>query len=205
MTAQTAVAATCSVDEARALTDRIKTAAEQTWTLLLEAHERAAWKVLGYSTWEGYVHGEFDMSRGRSYHLLDQARVIRAIEGAVSTTVDITERDVRDIKPHLADVTTQVRERVAAIPDPAPEQVRDVVTDVITETRQRVQSSRKPPTDVVAIVNRTLIKAQDAAELADQIKPAHLRERSEEAAAWGRDLSRSMKSLQRLLDALEAS
>lgn len=40
----------------------------------------------------------------RSFQLLDQGRVIRAIEGVTeSTTVDfITEREAREIKPHLA-------------------------------------------------------------------------------------------------------
>jgi hypothetical protein len=107
----------CDAEEARALTEQIKTSVEKTWRLLLNAHEWNAWGALGYSTWESYVRAEFGIGRSRSYQLLDQARVVREIEAAVSTTVDITERDVRDLKPHLAEVTEAVRDAVADVPE----------------------------------------------------------------------------------------
>jgi len=131
---------TITVEEAQALTESIKGAAEQVWSLLLEAHERQAWATLGYSRWEDYVRTEFDMSRSRSYHLLDQGRVIREISAAagVSTTVDITERQVRDIKPHLKEVTDTVRERIAeeAVKE-APERVEEIVKQVVKEQRAK--------------------------------------------------------------------
>lgn len=82
-----------TADQARTLTNDIKSSAERVYSLLLTAHERKAWAALGYHTWESYVRTEFDMSRGRSYQVLDQARVIKAIGDAagVSTSVDITE------------------------------------------------------------------------------------------------------------------
>src|SRR5919106_4677116 len=70
-------------EAARELTNRIKTGLEgifdqiyEVEQLLLEAHNRRAWQALGYKTWEEYVKTEFDLSRRRSYQLLDQARVI---------------------------------------------------------------------------------------------------------------------------------
>src|SRR5436309_12647268 len=49
--------------EARRLTDRIKRAAHAVSLLLLEAHERGAWRALGYRSWETYVRSEFELSR----------------------------------------------------------------------------------------------------------------------------------------------
>jgi hypothetical protein len=130
----------CNAAEARDLTEQIKSSVEKTWRLLLNAHEWNAWGALGYSTWESYVRAEFGIGRSRSYQLLDQARVVREIEAAVSTTVDITERDVRDLKPHLAEVTEAVRDAVADVPEAerpaaAAQAVKDARARLTTTTR----------------------------------------------------------------------
>lgn len=52
-----------SVDEARALTDRIKVAVEGTWQMIREAYVSRAWAALGYDTWDAYCAAEFDTSR----------------------------------------------------------------------------------------------------------------------------------------------
>lgn len=116
--------------EARAITAQIKSAAEDLWNLLYEAHERQAWQALGYRTWEEYVSTEFAMHRSRSYQLIDQARVIKAIQSAagVSTNVDIPEGTTRRIKPHLPAITDAIRERVADGQEPI-EAVRATITE----------------------------------------------------------------------------
>ena len=92
-----------SVDGAKQLTSLIREGIEaalghlsEAWELLLEAHNRQAWKVLGYDSWGEYVHTEFDMSRSRSYQLLDQANVTQAlmraaIEATKPVGFDFTE------------------------------------------------------------------------------------------------------------------
>lgn len=103
--------------EARQLTDDIKETAEQLWKLLLRAYEGKAWKVLGYVSWEAYVKTEFDMGRSHSYRILDQGKVILALQEAASVNLgtrevsplgDISERDARDIKPVLPQVQCRV-------------------------------------------------------------------------------------------------
>src|SRR5205085_3735221 len=64
--------------EARAATERIRTATRFVCLLLLEVHEGRGWLALGYGNWERYVQSEFGMSRSRSYELLDQARGIES-------------------------------------------------------------------------------------------------------------------------------
>lgn len=125
----------CSAGEARDLTERIKQHAETLWALLLEAHDRQAWKALGYSRWEDYVRTEFDMARSYSYQVLDQGRVIRELR-AVSANADITvtEKEARDIKPHLEAVTDDIRQRV----DTEPHQPTDArTTQIVRETVER--------------------------------------------------------------------
>jgi hypothetical protein len=105
--------------EARDLTDRIKVASRRTCFLLLEAHERRAWAPLGYRTWEQYVRTEFDLSRSRSYQLLDQGRVIRTLEEAagVSRILDISAFAAEQLKPQLPKVTEVLRSRTSAVPE----------------------------------------------------------------------------------------
>lgn len=49
------VVADCSPDEARQLTERIRSAADTLCQLLAEAHDRGAWRALGYDSFNAYV------------------------------------------------------------------------------------------------------------------------------------------------------
>lgn len=62
---------------------------------------------------------------------------------------------------------------------------------------------RKPRADVVALMNRVMLRAEEGAEAARQIEPRHLAGRSDEAARWARGLRQSLEPLQRLADLLE--
>ncbi len=127
--------------EARALTSRIRMAADHRCRLLLDAHERKAWLALGYATWEAYVRRELSLSRSRSYELLDHARVMAAIEAAagVSGIPDISVFAAGQIKPHLGEVIAAVRIRTAGVPA---ERVPGVVAAVIRAQRSHVNARR---------------------------------------------------------------
>lgn len=139
--------------EAHDITRRIKASAEATWNLLFEAHERMAWRVLGYRSWSDYVRTEFGMSRGRSYQLLDQALVIREI-GSVSTSVDIapviTEAAARDLKPVLPEVLTEAKRLIAGLEAPQPGDAGRIVRDVVRAKRAEARApNRRPLTEVM--------------------------------------------------------
>jgi hypothetical protein len=138
--------AAMTADEARRLTERIKYAASELWKLVEEAHTRKAHRALGYETWDAYVDAEFGMSRARSYQLLDQARVVRELEGAASTRVDISEGVAREIKPHLPQVAREVRERVEAGQEPQ-QAVREAVEPYRPRTFEPppAPTPRQPP------------------------------------------------------------
>ena len=123
------------------ITDQIKEHTDAIWKLLIVAHEGRAWKPLGYSTWAEYVAGEFNLGKSRSYQLLDQAMVIRELESAVSTKVDISEREARYIKPVLTAVVDDIREGVTDLgPDPKQEDVQALVDDAVQAHRPVIKS-----------------------------------------------------------------
>lgn len=130
-----------STDEARQLTDTIRNAAEMLWMLIARAHAGKAWEALGFATWEAYVREEFDMSRSRSYQLLDQARVIAAIEAAVpdGTPVAISEAAARDLKEVLEDVVPDLRDRTEGL---SPDEASVVLDEIVEEQRERLREER---------------------------------------------------------------
>lgn len=98
---------------ARQLTDRIRDAAGQLWSLLAEAHDRRAWAALGYDSFREYVETELQMTKQRAYQILDQAKVIMAISqasGVESNAFDLTSREVQELKPHLDLVVRNVED-----------------------------------------------------------------------------------------------
>lgn len=128
-------------EEARGLTDRIRMATRYVCLLLLEAHVRRAWIALGYGTWEQYVHSEFNISRSRSYELVDQARVIQCVRAAagMSGIPDISAYAALQVKPHLAELNAVIQERTEGL---SQDEMGPVITQAVRELRDRVASER---------------------------------------------------------------
>lgn len=126
-------------EQARQLTNTIRDASEVLWVLIARAHAGKAWQALGYETWERYVRSEFDMSRSRSYQLLDQARVIAAIESAVpaGTEIHLSEAAARDLKSVIEEAIPEIRERTEGL---EPEAAKVVVEEYIEEVRKSATS-----------------------------------------------------------------
>lgn len=143
--------AACTPDEARQLTEAIRGAAEQVWSLLVAAHDRQAWSALGYSTWADYVRTEFDMSRRQAYYLLDQGRVAFAIEeasGVQHVAQDLTIREAQEIKPRLKAVTDSIKEKVTAEATVEPERVKEIVAEAVAE---HVEQAKQKTEDRAAL------------------------------------------------------
>jgi hypothetical protein len=207
--------------EAVALTGRIRKAVDNLWALLLEAHDRRAWKALKYATWEAYVAAEFSMSRTRSYQILDQGRVIEAIRqvtgdlstagrqsekgrggtrtlSAVDLNVDISERDARDIKDDLAAVTAEISTRVGQGEPP-----QKAATDVIAEKRA-AKASTKIENERQRDEHRAALP--DAIKQRDQAKTDAIAKRKEGAGRqWVDDRVAELEEEVRVLDAENAS
>jgi len=102
--------------EAQELTTRIKATANGLWMLVSEAHDRQAWRALGFESWKAYAVTELEMSESRSFQLIDTGRVMKAIGEVVNPEaldiVTVTARETQKVKPHLSTFKTTVRDLV---------------------------------------------------------------------------------------------
>jgi hypothetical protein len=128
-------------DDARALTETIRSAADVLWVLIARAHAGKAWSAMGYDSWADYVGSEFNMSRSRSYQLLDQGRIVREIESAVpgGTKINLSESAARDLKGVLDEVLPEIRERTEGLD---PDEATDVLDEIVREKRDRLKEER---------------------------------------------------------------
>nr|WP_119590263.1 hypothetical protein [Streptomyces scabiei] len=65
-----------------------------------DAHAARVWLPLGHSSWESYCDAEFGISRAQAYRLLDVARALAAIHGAVAAGTETSR--TRDNAPAAA-------------------------------------------------------------------------------------------------------
>jgi len=207
---------------ARALTEKIKSAANNFSLLLLEAQERQAWVALGYRTWERYVRQEFGLSRTRSYELLDHGRLIRAIQATtgVSLIEDIPPYAARKVKPYFGQFIAGLKSRVEG---KSAEEIPLIVSDVIRNARPRVRVlERREPAkqlsdrvidaiavsslgrraltvdvEVVGAVVEYLAFLPPAADVAGQLASApNMLLAVERATAWLRELGAGLRAQQ---------
>lgn len=101
-----------SEDEANQLTEDIKATSTALYVLLKRAHDTKAWIPLGYKSWTDYIETEFEFSRARSYQLINQANIIEEINKASGVPLYITEKEARDIKKRLPEITKRLEEDV---------------------------------------------------------------------------------------------
>jgi hypothetical protein len=136
---------------ARELTEQIKATATATYVLIHRAHENKVWVSLGYTSWESYVTSEFDMSKSRSYQLINQAKVVEAIKDVVpdGTRVSLTEAQARDVEKALPKITNRIKK---ATQNQSPDEASATVDNVVNESRKE---TRPPQNDsgVVETVN----------------------------------------------------
>jgi hypothetical protein len=131
--------------DAKDLTIRIRDGLGEFPLLLLEAHEKRAWIPLRHRSWEQYVRLEFSLSRSRSYELLDQARVVRALRLAAGTQriPPISALAAIEIKPLLGEVVDELREQLSAERQAnVSAQIDCVVRDVVARARSRAAISK---------------------------------------------------------------
>ncbi|MFD9286103.1 hypothetical protein ACFWD7_54780 [Streptomyces mirabilis] len=67
---------------------------------VLDAHAARVWEPLGRPSWEAYCDAEFGISRAQAYRLLDVARALAAIHGAVAAGTETSR--TRDTDPATA-------------------------------------------------------------------------------------------------------
>lgn len=123
-------------NEAREITEAIRSAATATYILLTQAHEGKAYKALGYETWRDYVREEFEISPQRSYQLLDYSKALNMLESAApeGTVIKLTEAQARGIKKELPKITEQVAEETQG---KSPEEAEEVIDRIVEDMREQ--------------------------------------------------------------------
>ncbi|WP_062906411.1 hypothetical protein [Mycobacterium avium] len=108
-------------DQARVLTDQIKSRVDAVWELITQAYTRRAWAALGYESWDVYCIKEFGTARLRIpreerteiVHSLRQAGLsLRAIESAAGVS---RKTVIKDLAPPPPPTTSKrVKRRAVA-------------------------------------------------------------------------------------------
>jgi len=111
-------------DEARQVTDRIRTALGVAWELVADAYQRRAWAAMGYPSWDAYTSAEFGAARLRLPReerqevvasLRDAGLSIRAIAAATGHGVNTVQRDLAGVSDGYTSNPPEV-EPLAAVP-----------------------------------------------------------------------------------------
>ena len=131
---------------ARKLTEDIKSTTTALYILLKKAHDTKAWLSLGYSSWTEYISKEFDFSRARSYQLINQANVIEEINKASGLNLYITEREARDIKKRLPEITKRLKEDVKNS-DLDESEAEEKAREIIKAEKENIDNSEKENID----------------------------------------------------------
>jgi len=95
-----------------------------------------------HETFEAYCSERWQISKTHANRLIDQSVVVDAIgdaAGALTPIGVISEFAARQIKPHLAEVTQEIREKVAAGADPV-----TTTYEVIEAKRAEIKKDKEP-------------------------------------------------------------
>jgi hypothetical protein len=136
-----------SVDEAEVLTAKIISYGGSLLNLLHEAHDKGAWKVLGYKSFVAYVNDRLGYGKARAYQLL--AYIVVTEQLALAAELDVAE--VRDFVTERAtrgiDATTaaeQVKAKADALPDDATPADREQIVHETVEQHKTKTTVTKP-------------------------------------------------------------
>lgn len=119
--------------EARDITDRIRFGMENLAQLIAEAHDKEAWKALGYKSWGEYVEREFPFNRATAYNLIDQGRAMKALSEAAGYPVEVTIQQARTFKKLPAIQKQGITQRLMSGAD-----ARQTLREELPVTRERV-------------------------------------------------------------------
>ncbi|MFD9948153.1 hypothetical protein ACFWYW_19780 [Nonomuraea sp. NPDC059023] len=175
------IATRLSPVDARSLTDEIRNTTERLYALLLRAYEGQAWTALGYGSWRDYAMTEFEMSQSRAYQLLDQARVVKAIEDEASVVEAEVDFDVEvevqprstivESAPPVLPTESQARELRPLLDEPA--KLRQTwreakratqgkpTASAVREARERVEGAAREAAEQIAEVKAEFDEAAE--------------------------------------------
>ncbi|MGW6706129.1 hypothetical protein ACWGDE_14725 [Streptomyces sp. NPDC054956] len=167
------------------------------------AHTARVWVPLRYTSWESYCGTEFGMSRAQAYRLLDVARALAAIHGAVAAGTEVSR--VRDNDPDAgvaldyglsqraliavsgrsSNVAELITRRLAALADSGLTALDEpTVRAVVRQAVRDVRTAPPPPpaepsadpivAEMRAVVDNLVASTYAMGELMLEVAPAYL-------------------------------
>lgn len=135
-----------TIEEAKELTEHIRSTADVLYVLVARAHAGKAHLALGYSTFGDYVKEEFNISRSRAYQFINQANVIAAIEEATpdGTQFRLSEAAARDLKNYVEEMSPEIRDKTEGL---EPNEAGKVVEEIVSEYRDKLKESQDDEDD----------------------------------------------------------
>ncbi|MFI0742653.1 hypothetical protein ACH4PU_31920 [Streptomyces sp. NPDC021100] len=174
-----------------------------------DAHAARVWATLGYGSWESYCQAEFGISRAQAYRLLDVARSLAAIHGAVAASTDssrtqdtgpaaaaaldygLSQRALIAVSSRTGDVMELISRRLAMLAHSGLQALDEATVRAVIRQAVRDVRTAPPPAPVEAPANPALAalrrvvddlvnSTHQVGELMLEIAPAYL---SDTAAA----------------------
>jgi hypothetical protein len=154
-----------SRDEAEALTLSIIESGEQLAERLAEAHEREAWRALGFKSWKAYVDARFTFTRQHSYRLITQGNVNKTLKEAGSdlraTVSEAADLSHNATLPEVEQAITERRQSIGA-PKPggkrrgfqAPDEKARQMAETLEEWNDAVDGETTLPPQFVRVLER---------------------------------------------------
>lgn len=152
-------------NEARELTESIKSTATAICILLKKAHDEKAWKAMGYKSWTEYIDTEFDFTRVRSYQLIAQGDVIKSISEASDADLYLTEKEAKIIKKELPKITKKITDETSDLEDE--EDRKAVAQDIIDGEIQHALHNDKDTYDESKDIDAMIEEDSGVSELGE--------------------------------------
>lgn len=131
-----------TADEARELTEHIRSTTDVLYVLVARAHAGKAHKALGYKNFGEYVKAEFNISRSRAYQFINQAEIIQEIEQATpdGTQFVLSEIAARDLKNYVDVLVPSIKDKTEGLEG---EEASSIVEDLINDFREQSQKDKE--------------------------------------------------------------
>jgi hypothetical protein len=126
-------------EEAFAITALINQQGEALSRNIVEAHDRKAWKALGYECWKDYVEGELKISKQQAFRLLSHERTCKVLK------INSTESPIGDSKP-----PESVTRELTAVPD-------EKKAEVFAEAVKKSPNGKPTAKEVRAVVDTVVV------------------------------------------------
>ncbi|MFF1511828.1 hypothetical protein [Streptomyces sp. NPDC058326] len=168
-----------------------------------DAHAAHVWQPLGHASWESYCEAEFDISRAQAYRLLDVARALAAIHGAVAAGTEtsrtrdtgpaataaldygLSQRALIAVSARSGDVAEMITRRLAALAHSGLQALDEpTVRAVVRQAVRDVRTAPPPPpaetpadpnvAALRAVVDDLAASTHAIGELMLEVAPAYL-------------------------------